>query len=229
MNIILLGCPGAGKGTQAKLIEKKYGIPQISTGDILREEVKKETKLGKEVKKYMDKGELVPDEVVIKIVEKRLKECKKGFILDGFPRTIIQATELDKILSKIGRRIDAVINIDVGEDEVIRRLAYRRSCRKCGAVYNLIYNPPKNNEVCDFCNEPLYQRDDDREEVVKRRFTVYKRTTEPLIDFYRKKGVLYTVNGERKVEEVFSEIAKILDNLSNLFPSLSQGASARGH
>jgi len=213
LNIILLGCPGAGKGTQAKLIEKKYNIKQISTGDILREEVKKGTELGLKVKEYMDKGELVPDEIVIKIVEKRLKNCKNGFILDGFPRTLNQALKLDEILEKLDMKIDAVINIEVSEDEVIRRLAYRRSCRKCGAVYNLIYNPPKNDEICDFCNEPLYQRDDDKEDVVRRRFKVYKESTEPLINFYKEKGILYTINGERDVDEVFNSIAEILENI----------------
>ena len=212
MNIILLGCPGAGKGTQAKLIEKKYNAVQISTGDVLREEVEKGTKLGLEVKKYMDKGELVPDDVVIKIVEDRIKSCS-SFILDGFPRTLVQAEKLEEILNKLGKKIDAVINIEVSEEEVIRRLAYRRSCKKCGAVYNLIYNPPKNDELCDVCNEKLYQREDDKEEVVRNRFRVYKESTEPLVSFYSKKGILYNVNGEKSVEEVFNEISEILDRL----------------
>jgi len=212
MNLILLGPPGSGKGTQAKLIVEKYGIPQISTGDILREAVAKGTELGKEAKKYMDAGQLVPDEIVIGIVKERLQQpdCEKGFILDGFPRTIPQAEALDKILEELGKKIDAVINIQVPEEEVVKRIVYRRTCRNCGAVYHLIYNPPKEDNKCDKCGGELYQRDDDKEEVVRQRYKVYKEQTEPLVEYYAKKGVLYNIDGTKSIEEVFAEIDKIL-------------------
>ncbi len=216
MNLILLGPPGSGKGTQAKLIVEKYGIPQISTGDMLREAVAKGTELGKEAKKYMDAGQLVPDEVVIGIVKERLQEpdCEKGFILDGFPRTIPQAEALDKMLEELGKKIDAVINIQVPEEEVVKRIVNRRTCRNCGAVYHLIYNPPKEDNKCDKCGGELYQRDDDREETVRQRYKVYKEQTEPLVDYYAKKGVLYNIDGTKSIEEVFNEIDKILQKLA---------------
>jgi adenylate kinase len=215
MNLILLGAPGAGKGTQAKLIVEKYGIPQISTGDMLREAVAKGTELGKKAKEYMDRGELVPDEVVIGIVKERLKQpdCDKGFILDGFPRTLKQAEELDKMLEELGKKIDAVINVHVPEEEVVKRIVNRRTCKNCGAVYHLIYNPPKEEGKCDKCGGELYQRDDDKEETVRARYKVYKEQTEPLIDYYSKKGLLYNVDGTKSIEEVFEEIKKILDKL----------------
>ncbi len=216
MNLILLGPPGSGKGTQAKLIVEKYGIPQISTGDMLREAVAKGTELGKIAKKYMDAGQLVPDEVVIGIVKERLQEpdCEKGFILDGFPRTIPQAEALDKILEELGKKIDAVINIQVPEEEVVKRIVNRRTCRKCGAVYHLIYNPPKEDNKCDKCGGELYQRDDDKEETVRQRYKVYKEQTEPLVEYYAKKGVLYNIDGTKSIEEVFNEIDKILQKLA---------------
>jgi len=216
MNLILLGPPGSGKGTQAKLIVEKYGIPQISTGDMLREAVAKGTELGKEAKKYMDAGQLVPDEVVIGIVKERLQEpdCEKGFILDGFPRTIPQAEALDKMLDELGKKIDAVINIQVPEEEVVKRIVNRRTCKKCGAVYHLIYNPPKEDNKCDKCGGELYQRDDDKEETVRQRYKVYKEQTEPLVDYYSKKGVLYNIDGTKSIEEVFNEIDKILQKLA---------------
>ncbi len=216
MNLILLGPPGSGKGTQAKLIVEKYGIPQISTGDMLREAVAKGTELGKEAKKYMDAGQLVPDEVVIGIVKERLQEpdCEKGFILDGFPRTIPQAEALDKMLEELGKKIDAVINIQVPEEEVVKRIVNRRTCRKCGAVYHLIYNPPKEDNKCDKCGGELYQRDDDKEETVRQRYKVYKEQTEPLVEYYAKKGVLYNIDGTKSIEEVFNEIDKILQKLA---------------
>ena len=184
MNLILLGGPGAGKGTQAKLIVEEYKIPQISTGDMLREAVKQGTELGKKAKEYMDKGELVPDEIVIGIVRDRLKQpdCEKGFILDGFPRTIAQAEALDKMLDEIGKKIDAVINIYVPEEEIVKRIVNRRTCKKCGAIYHLIYSPPKESNKCDKCGGELYQRDDDKEETVRERLRVYKQQTEPLIE-----------------------------------------------
>ncbi len=216
MNLILLGAPGAGKGTQAKLIVSKYGIPQISTGDMLREAVAKQTELGKKAKEYMDKGELVPDEVVIGIVKERLAQpdCEKGFILDGFPRTLKQAEALDGILDELGKKIDAVINVAVPEEEIVRRIVNRRTCRNCGAVYHLIYNPPQEPGKCDKCGGELYQRDDDKEETVKERLRVYKAQTEPLIDYYSKKGLVYNVDGTKSIEEVFKEIEEILDKLA---------------
>ncbi|MCQ4153310.1 MAG: adenylate kinase [Archaeoglobi archaeon] len=215
MNLILLGAPGAGKGTQAKFIVEKYGIPQISTGDMLREAVAKGTELGKKAKEFMSQGKLVPDEIVIGIVKERLrqKDCEGGFILDGFPRTIAQAEALDRIMAEMGRKIDAVINISVPEEEIVRRIVNRRICRKCGAIYHLIYDPPKRPGICDKCGGELYQRDDDREEVVRQRFAVYRKSTQPLIDYYRKRGVLYEVDGTKDIESVKSEILSILEKL----------------
>ncbi len=215
MNLILLGAPGAGKGTQAKMISEKYGIPQIATGDMLREAVVKGTELGKKAKEYMDRGELVPDEIVIGIVRERLQQpdCEKGFILDGFPRTLAQAEALDKMLEELGKKIDAVININVPEEEVVKRIAYRRTCRNCGAVYHLIYNPPKEDNKCDKCGAELYQRDDDKEETVRERFKVYREKTEPLIEYYKEKGILYEVDGTKDINDVFGEITKILENI----------------
>ncbi len=216
MNLILLGGPGAGKGTQAKLIVEKYKIPQISTGDMLREAVKQGTELGKKAKEYMDKGELVPDEIVIGIVKERLKQpdCDRGFILDGFPRTIAQAEALDKILDEIGKKIDAVINIQVPEEEIVRRIVNRRTCKNCGAIYHLIYSPPKEPNKCDKCGGELYQRDDDKEETVRERLRVYREQTEPLIEYYQKKGILYNVDGTKDINGVFEEIKSILDKLA---------------
>ena len=216
MNLILLGPPGAGKGTQAKMIVEKYGIPQIATGDILREAVAKGTELGRKAKEYMDRGELVPDEVVIGIVKERLSQpdCEKGFILDGFPRTVRQAEALDEMLDEMGRKLDAVISIEVPEEEIVKRIVYRRICKQCGAVYNLIYNPPKVNGKCDKCGGELYQRDDDKEDVVRERYRVYKEQTEPLKEYYRKTGILYEVDGTKSIEEVFDEIDSILQKIS---------------
>jgi len=215
MNLIFLGAPGAGKGTQAKKVSEKYGIPQISTGDMLREAVAKGTELGKKAKEYMDKGELVPDEIVIGIVKERLQQpdCERGFILDGFPRTLAQAKALDEMLKELNKKIDGVINIAVPEEEVVKRIVNRRTCRNCGAVYHLIYNPPKEDNKCDKCGGELYQRDDDKEETVRERFRVYKQNTEPLIDYYRKKGVLYDVDGTKDINGVWEEIVAVLSKL----------------
>ena len=215
MNLIFLGAPGAGKGTQAKKVSEKYGIPQISTGDMLREAVAKGTGLGKKAKEYMDKGELVPDEIVIGIVKERLQQpdCERGFILDGFPRTLAQAKALDEMLKELNKKIDGVINIAVPEEEVVKRIVNRRTCRNCGAVYHLIYNPPKEDNKCDKCGGELYQRDDDKEETVRERFRVYKQNTEPLIDYYRKKGVLYDVDGTKDINGVWEEIVAVLSKL----------------
>jgi len=215
MNLIFLGAPGAGKGTQAKFIAEKYGIPQISTGDMLREAVAKGTELGKKAKEFMVQGKLVPDEIVIGIVKERIrqKDCEKGFILDGFPRTVAQAEALDRLMAEMGKKIDAVININVSEEEVVKRVVNRRVCRKCGAIYHLIYDPPKKEGICDKCGGELYQRDDDREEVVRERFAVYRKSTEPLIDYYRKKGVLFDVDGAKDIEGVRKQVISILEKL----------------
>lgn len=217
MNLILLGAPGAGKGTQAKSIVDKYGIPQIATGDMLREAVNKGTDLGKKAKEYMDKGELLPDEIVIGIVKERLKQddAQKGFILDGFPRTIKQAEELDKILSELNMELDAVINVAVPEDEVVRRIVNRRSCRNCGAVYHLIYKPPKEEGKCDYCGGELYQRDDDKEETVRDRYNVYRQQTEPLIEYYSKQDLVKNVDGTKDIDEVTQDVMNILKDLEN--------------
>ena len=217
MNLIFLGPPGAGKGTQAKMVSEKYGIPQISTGDMLREAVAKGTELGRKAKEYMDRGELVPDEVVIGIVRERLQQpdCDRGFILDGFPRTLAQAEALDEMLKEMGKKIDAVINIVVPEEDVVKRITFRRTCKNCGAVYHLIYNPPKEDNKCDKCGGELYQRDDDREETVRERYRVYRENTEPLIEYYRRKGVLYDVDGTKDIEGVWEQIDAILGNIKS--------------
>jgi adenylate kinase len=212
MIILFLGAPGAGKGTQASIIAKKLGIPHISTGDIFREAVSKGTELGKKAKEYMDRGELVPDEIVIGIVKERIvaDDCKNGFVLDGFPRTVAQAEALDRVLSEIDRKIDYVLNIVVSEDGVVKRLTGRRTCKNCGAVYHVIFNPPQKEGVCDVCGGELYQRDDDKEETVRNRLQVYFEKTAPLIDYYRNKGVLVDINGEQTVDEVTKEIERVI-------------------
>ncbi|RZN68723.1 MAG: adenylate kinase [Candidatus Methanolliviera hydrocarbonicum] len=212
MNIILLGPPGSGKGTQAKLIEERYGIPQISTGDMLRKAVEDKTELGIRAKHYMDSGALVPDELVIMITEERLKaeDCRDGFILDGFPRTVPQAEALDEVLNKMNEKIDNALNIEVKEDDIIRRMSGRRICKGCGASYHIIFNPPNEENICDLCGGELYQRDDDREETVRNRLKVYKDQTEPLTNYYREMGVLSSIDGGRKIEEISQLIEEIL-------------------
>ena len=213
MNIILLGPPGAGKGTQAKMLIEKYGIPQISTGDMLRAAVIAGTQLGLEAKKYMDKGELVPDEVVIGLVKERLQEadCAKGFMLDGFPRTVAQAEVLDKELEAMGKEIDHVICIEVPNEELIARLTGRRTCKECGAGYHLKFDPPKVDNACDKCGGELYQRDDDNEETVKARLKVYQEQTFPLIEYYDKQGKLRRIDGVGEIKTIFERITKVLD------------------
>lgn len=212
MNLILFGPPGAGKGTQAEKISAAFGLPHIATGDILREAVAKETPLGQEARRYMEKGELVPDEVVIGIVAERVAEpdCGDGFILDGFPRTIEQAEALERILDNMRWKIDLVLNIAVSDEELVRRLSRRRVCRGCGTVYHLDFNPPENGDVCDKCKGEVYQRTDDTEETIRRRLEVYREQSEPLIGYYENKGLLFTVTGKGSIDEIFSEIQERL-------------------
>ncbi len=212
MNIILFGPPGAGKGTQAKKMVDFYGIPQVSTGDILRANVREGTELGLAAKAYMDKGELVPDEVLIGIIKNRLKEqdCEKGFILDGYPRTIPQADALATILDEIDKPIDVVLNLEVPDEELVERISGRLMCNNCGASYHRNFNPPKKEGVCDVCGGELSQRADDREEAVQNRLNVYKKQTQPLIDYYAKQGILVSLDGTKDINEVFEDIKAIL-------------------
>ncbi len=212
MRIVLLGAPGAGKGTQAAKINKKFGIAHISTGDILRENVKAQTELGIEAKGYMDRGELVPDELVIKLVADRLgkDDLKTGFMLDGFPRTVEQAKELDAILEKLGYKLDAVINIDVDQSLLVERITGRRLCKDCKASYHISYQKPNKDGVCDECGGELHQRKDDTKETVENRLQVYNSQTEPLIKFYGDKAIRKDIDGSKDFDEVFSQIEKVL-------------------
>lgn len=215
MNIILMGPPGAGKGTQAELIKREYPIPHISTGDMFREAVSNGTELGLEAKKYMDEGKLVPDEVTIGIVKERLAQddCKEGFLLDGFPRTTVQAEALDEVLSQLGKTIEAAINITVPDEILIERVANRVSCKSCKAVYNLKFNPPKEAGKCDKCGGELIQRDDDKEETIRKRLEVYNEQTNPVLEYYENKGILHVLDGYRETSAVFSDIKQLLESL----------------
>ena len=212
MKIIMLGAPGAGKGTQAKMIADKYGVPHISTGDIFRANIKNGTELGMEAKKYMDQGLLVPDELTVRILLDRVAQddCKNGYVLDGFPRTIPQAEVLDSELTKHGDHIDYAINVDVPDENIVKRMSGRRACLTCGATYHIEHVPPKKEGICDVCGSELVLRDDDKPETVKNRLNVYHEQTQPLIDFYTEKGVLKTVDGTVPMEEVFAAITAIL-------------------
>ena len=212
MKIIMLGAPGAGKGTQAKKIAAKYEIPHISTGDIFRANIKNGTELGKKAKTYMDQGLLVPDELVVDLVVDRVNQddCKNGYVLDGFPRTIPQAEALTEALAKMGQKVDYAINVEVPDENIISRMSGRRACVGCGATYHIKYNPPKAEGICDACGEKLILRDDDKPETVQKRLGVYHDQTQPLIDYYGKAGVLKEVDGTVDMEDVFQAIVDIL-------------------
>ncbi len=214
MKIIMLGAPGAGKGTQAQLIVEEYKIPQISTGDIFRANLKEGTELGLQAKVYMDKGELVPDELTCALVVDRISQddCKDGYILDGFPRTIPQAEYLTKALDERGEKMDYAIDIEVPDENIINRMAGRRVCLKCGATYHIKDIPPKVEGICDVCGSELVQRDDDKPETVKNRLEVYHEQTQPLIDYYTGQGILHAVDGTLPMEEVFDKIKEILNS-----------------
>lgn len=212
LRTILLGPPGAGKGTQAVRIVEKYGIPHISTGDIFRDNIKRQTELGKKAQEYMNKGELVPDDLVIEIATDRLlrDDCKKGFLLDGFPRTVYQAEKLDEFMQAHGGKIDHVINLEVDDDLLIFRLTGRRVCKQCGASFHVVNIPPKVEGICDRCGGELVQRADDTEETVKNRITVYKEQTMPLIDYYTKANNITTLDGSIPLDQCFAEIVEVL-------------------
>ena len=212
MKIIMLGAPGAGKGTQAKMIAEKYSIPHISTGDIFRANIKEQTELGMEAKQYMDKGLLVPDELTVKILLDRVAkdDCKNGYVLDGFPRTIPQAEVLDKAVAELNDKLDYAINVDVKDENIIKRMSGRRACLKCGATYHVEHIPPKQEGICDKCGSELVLRDDDKPETVQKRLSVYHEQTQPLIDHYSKKGILKEVDGSQDMKDVFNAIVEIL-------------------
>ena len=212
MKIIMLGAPGAGKGTQAKMIAEKYSVPHISTGDIFRANIKNGTELGMEAKKYMDQGMLVPDELTVKILLDRVAkdDCADGYVLDGFPRTIPQAKVLDNALTEMGDAIDFAINVDVPDENIVKRMSGRRACLACGATYHIEHIPPKTEGICDVCGQELVLRDDDKPETVLNRLNVYHEQTQPLIDFYNEKGVLKNIDGTVDMKDVFAAIVEIL-------------------
>ena len=210
--VVLLGPPGAGKGTQAKLLQEKFAACQVSTGDILRKAVAEQTALGKEASDYINHGALVPDSVIVNLVVERLREkdCEPGFILDGFPRTIPQAESLDAILKKMGLNLNCVLSVQVPEEIIIERLAGRRTCKNCGALSHMVFNPQKRAGVCDRCGGELYQRDDDREETVANRLKVYQSQTAPLISYYRERGLLSEIDGVGEIDEIRSRVTQAL-------------------
>lgn len=212
MKLIMLGAPGAGKGTQAKKIAAKYQIPHISTGDIFRANIKAGTELGMKAKSYMDQGQLVPDEVTIGMLLDRISQndCENGYVLDGFPRTIPQAESLTAALKERGEKIDYAVDVDVPDSNIVTRMSGRRACLGCGATYHIVYNAPKNEGICDVCGEKLVLRDDDKPETVQKRLSVYHEQTQPLIDYYKKAGILRDVDGTVDMEDVFKAIVGIL-------------------
>ncbi|WP_099352756.1 adenylate kinase [Fredinandcohnia onubensis] len=215
MNLVLMGLPGAGKGTQAEKIVEKYNIPHISTGDMFRAAIKDGTELGLQAKSFMDKGELVPDEVTIGIVRERLskEDCNNGFLLDGFPRTVPQAEALEAILTDLDKKIDYVINIEVNSEILLERLTGRRICKECGSTYHLVFNPPSQEGKCDKCGGELYQRADDNEETVGTRLQVNIEQSKPLLDFYQEKGYLRNINGQQDINKVFGDVEELLGGL----------------
>ena len=212
MKIIMLGAPGAGKGTQAKKIAEKYQIPHISTGDIFRSNIKEGTELGMKAKSYMDQGALVPDEITIGMLLDRIQKevCQNGYVLDGFPRTIPQAESLTKALENMGQKVDFAVNVDVPDENIVNRMSGRRACLSCGATYHIVYNPPKQEGICDVCQKELVLRDDDKPETVQKRLAVYHEQTQPLIDYYKEAGVLAEVDGTQDMDQVFSDIVAVL-------------------
>ncbi len=212
MNLLIMGPPGAGKGTQSEVLVKELKIPHISTGDMLREAVKQGTEMGKKAKEYMDKGQLVPDSVIIGVVKERLAlpDCKVGFLLDGFPRTVPQAEALDQTLAGLGIKLNAVININVPRERIVARLTGRRVCRSCGATYHVLFNKPKDEGKCDKCGGELYQRSDDTEKTVNNRLDVYEAQTQPLIDYYNRQGIVLNVNGDQEISGVLADIMSAL-------------------
>jgi adenylate kinase len=216
VRIVILGPPGSGKGTRAQIISKIYGIPVITTGDMLREAAAQDTESGRIADFYMKKGELVPDDIVVEVVEERLRrpDVEGGFILDGFPRNLAQARALDRILKKKGVSIDAVLKIDASTDSIIKRLSLRRSCPRCGAVYHLKYNPPRKDEVCDECGSGLIQRDDDKEDIILYRMIVYEEQTRPILERYENMGKVRELNGEIEIDEIPGEVRRVLGELA---------------
>jgi len=216
MRIVLLGPPGAGKGTQAKLLKDELGIAHVSTGDILREEMKNNTPLGQEIKQFVNSGGLVPDDIITKIIEQRLmtdRSLDKGYMLDGFPRTKAQAQDLDRITQKIGKPIDYTLYMEASLPIIIQRLTGRRVCRKCGALFHVVNKPSRKEGVCDLCQGELYQRSDDNEETIKKRLNVYHNQTAPLIDWYEKEGIHHHINGLGELDRIFADICKVIDSL----------------
>ncbi len=213
-NLVFLGPPGAGKGTQAKMLSQELGLLHISTGDILRSAVEKKTPLGVKAKEYMERGELVPDDLIIALIEEVLPQ-QGGFVLDGFPRTVAQAKALDRLLDSKGMSLSAVILFDVPDDTVVERLSGRRICPRCGAVYHVRYNPPREDEICDRCGARLIQREDDREEVIRKRLSVYREQTAPLVEYYSERDILVKLDASRPIEEIHRRLLEILDEKGN--------------
>ncbi|HHU20822.1 MAG TPA: adenylate kinase [Acholeplasma sp.] len=216
MYLLIMGAPGAGKGTQAKLISEKYNIPHISSGDIFRQEIKEQSKEGKLAQEYISQGKLVPDDLTISIISKRLQkeDCNHGFLLDGFPRTIKQAQDLDILLAKLKIKLTLVLNLVVNPERIVNRLSQRRVCLKCGATYNLKTNPPKKAGICDKCGEAIVLREDDKEETVKTRLDVYQTQTKPLVKYYNEQKILINIDGDLGIKDTFKEIVKILGDVN---------------